>query len=76
MYESGDDIKYKQTPYVIQPQPTKIFPITPSPTPTPLYCEEILDIFNTQCMGAIKKDDEYCSYWESESRKKCSFIQW
>ena len=30
VYESGDWDKYQQTPYVIEPQPTKIYPITHS----------------------------------------------
>jgi len=85
IYKLGDDIIYKQTPYIIQPTPTKIFPITPQPTPIPLYyesiknldepCSETLEIFNSYCMGRIK-NESYCNYWKSESRKKCSFIQW
>jgi hypothetical protein len=85
IYVAGDDIKYKQTPYVIQPSPSKIYPITPEPTPTPLYyeviqntnepCSETLEIFQSHCMGRTK-NESYCKYWELESRKKCSFIQW
>ena len=80
-----DEVVSKQTPYVIQPSPTKIYPITPQPTPTPLYyeslqnpsepCTETYKKFQSNCMGRTK-NESYCDYWLAESRKKCSFMQW
>lgn len=85
IYEPSDWDKYQQTPYVLEPQPTKIYPITPQPTPTPLYyealqnpsepCTETYKKFQFNCMGRTK-NESYCDYWLSESRKKCSFMQW
>ena len=79
-----DDHNYEQTPYVIVT--TSPPPATPTPTPTPLYyqklknpdnpCSEDYTIFYTNCMGAIKKCDEYCAYWNYEYRKNCKFAQW
>ena len=85
VYELGDDVIYKQTPYIVQPSPIKIYPITPEPTPTPLYyeslqnpdepCSETLKKFQSHCFGRTK-NEEYCDYWRLESSKKCSFIPW